>query len=383
MCGILGRVSGFLQCVGFNKCVAVSAFLYPLRTQIERTRTLNIRFYGARCRHSRPQIDMLRLLLQHSSIWEELRIELTGDLVPYIADVREPFPALRRAWVQWNGAESQTDVDAVSCFTMAISLVDIGACSQYHFVPILPPMHRQLTRYDFDAPWSTHYELLKSLPCLREVRITCSFDDDESDDESMVHITLTHLQRLYVSHADPLDYLRAPSLVDLAVNGGPAHHWAHFLLQSSCSLRRLCIEGLPNVEAVSAMLPEFPSITELAIAIKGPDADLEHVVLAKLLSHLNSSTPILPHIVELGFAYYHGHDIYYPDYLDMLASRWNADGCALKAAELLIPDPYLDPDRASLARMEKLRQAGLEISLLEGGDAETRLNRWSHISSWD
>ncbi|KAJ6455155.1 hypothetical protein C8R45DRAFT_881721 [Mycena sanguinolenta] len=71
--------------------------LAMVRTQIERARTLRIRFYGARYRALRPQVDMLELLLQHSSMWEELRIELTRDLVRHIEPVQDSFPALRRA----------------------------------------------------------------------------------------------------------------------------------------------------------------------------------------------------------------------------------------------------------------------------------------------
>ncbi|KAJ6455154.1 hypothetical protein C8R45DRAFT_1222587 [Mycena sanguinolenta] len=268
---------------------------------------------------------------------------------------------------------------------MALSLVDIGACSQYRFVPIHLPMHRQLTRYDFDASWSTHSELLRSLPSLNEVRITCAFDDDEPWEEPVgPPINLPQLRRLYVSDAEILDY---PSLVELAIAGheGPPEHWEQFLVRSSCSLRRLCIEGFPDVEALTEALQNYPSIKGLAIRINGEDTDDEHEFFAHLLVHFTMSayTTTLPHLTELGFAYYHGHAIYYPHYLDMLASRCNADGCTLKAVELVIPKWHPGPDPKSLARMDMLRQAGLEVSLSSGNDAQTRLNRWVHIASWN
>ncbi|KAF7373084.1 hypothetical protein MSAN_00516200 [Mycena sanguinolenta] len=356
--------------------------LAMVKTQIERARTLKVRFYGARYRALRPQVDILELLLQHSSIWEEIRIQLTRDLVPYVEAFADPLPVLRRAWVQWNGADSQRYIESIDCFKSAVSLTDIGACSQYQFIPILLPMHRQLTRYDFDAPWNTHCELLKSLPCLHEVRITCAFG--VSEEELVAPINLPLLKRLYVSHAEILEDLKAPSLTELAVCGGPSDYWEDFLLQSSCSLRRLCIEGMPDTYDTVKILEQFSSITELAVKING-EADVEQELLADFLAHftVSNAIPILPHMTELGFGYCNGSDVYYPEYLDMLASRWNAGDCALKAAELMISEPHLDPDPISLARLDMLRQDGLNISLLSGEAAETRMNRWSHIASWD
>ncbi|KAJ7255137.1 hypothetical protein B0H12DRAFT_541135 [Mycena haematopus] len=170
--------------------------LTMVRTQIERARTLKVWIYGCQHRDSRPQIDMLVLLSQHSSIWEELRIRLTSDLVALIQTCRDPFPALRRAWLEWDGPETQIAVESIDCFRMAVSLMDIGAHSKYRFVPTLLPMHRHLTRYDFDAPWSTHSELLKSLPCLQEVRICRIFVADEPEAREP-RINLSHLRRFY------------------------------------------------------------------------------------------------------------------------------------------------------------------------------------------
>ncbi|KAF8155025.1 hypothetical protein K438DRAFT_1987252 [Mycena galopus ATCC 62051] len=86
---------------------------------------------------------------------------------------------LRRAWVLWDGPESQAGVEFIGFFSKADSLVKIDVDSEYRFVPTLFPMHHRLIRYDLDDPWSTHLELLKSLPNLREVRITRHFDANE------------------------------------------------------------------------------------------------------------------------------------------------------------------------------------------------------------
>ncbi|KAJ7246170.1 hypothetical protein B0H12DRAFT_1127041 [Mycena haematopus] len=263
---------------------------------------------------------------------------------------------------------------------MAVSLVDITAHSQYSFVPIILPMHRHLTRYDFDAPWSTHYELLKSLPCLQEARICRIFAEDEPESPESP-ISLLHLRHLYVSDAGILEYLKAPSLVEIAIEEDDPGYLEPFLTQSSCSLRRLCIAGLPDAQATAEILQKYSSITELAIMMHStPDTECE--VLSDFFAHftISNSTPALPQIAEIGLGCQHA--IYYPLYLDMVASRWNADGCALKVVELLLPNPHPDPDPGSFARMDMLRRAGLEISLLSGHDARTRRDQWMHQASW-
>ncbi|KAJ7255122.1 hypothetical protein B0H12DRAFT_1071050 [Mycena haematopus] len=353
--------------------------LQMVRTHVERARTLKIRFYGSQHRNSRLQIDLLVLLSQHSSIWEELRIQLTSALVPHIEALRGPLPALRRVWLQWDGAKSQEGVESISCFRTAVSLVHVSAYSAYRFIPTLLPIH--LTRYSLDAPWSTHAELLKSLPYLQEVRISCDFEMDPDPPGS--RIELLHLRRLYVSEAWILGYLKAPRLIEIAIEEDDLSSLEPFLIQSSCTLRRLCIQCL-DVWYIAEILQKYPSITELAI-LMALSARTESQVLAACIAHfaVSNFTPASPHLVEISFGCRTVDAISYPLYLDMVASRWNADGCALKAVELVLPKLCPAPDPASLARIDTLRQAGLEISLFSGEDAVTRLDRWMHIASWD
>jgi hypothetical protein len=82
------------------------------------------------------------------------------------------------------------------------TLVDIGVFSNFRFVPTHLPVSDQLIRYDFDAPWEAHCELLKSLPNLQEAHILRIFDEDEDWPEPREPIPLVHLRRLYVN--DPV-----------------------------------------------------------------------------------------------------------------------------------------------------------------------------------
>ncbi|KAF7343724.1 hypothetical protein MSAN_01953000 [Mycena sanguinolenta] len=363
-----------------------------IRTQIERARRLRITFYGWQQGDSRPQVDMLQLLLEHSSVWEELRLELTTALVPTLRACRERLPVLWRAWVQWDGPESQVGIEAIDFFAMAHALADITVLCEYRFMPTLLPMHNQLIRYDFDAPWATHYELLKSLPNLREARITRNFDTVTPWPERREAILLLHLRRLYVNDPEILDHIRAPALEILAVLSDDdvetPSHLASFFMRSSCLLRRLCIAGLPDVESTMIILQQHPSITKLAFLIRDmhrKNQDTECDVFTRLIAHftVSNATGMLPHISKLAFECQNADSVPWPLYLDMLDSRETAQDCTLQAAELLLPNAVAEPDGESLARMANLCQAGMQISFSSGENAEDRANQWLHMPFWE
>ncbi|KAF7343716.1 F-box domain-containing protein [Mycena sanguinolenta] len=373
----------------FNTVTKYSSAM--VRTQTERARVLKISFHGSSMHDSHPQIDTLRVLLERSFIWEELRLDLTATLVPLMTVYRGRFTVLRRVWVEWDGSESQAAVQSLNFLRMAVALTDITVFSQYRFLPTLLPVHHQLTRYDFDAPWATHYELLKSLPNLHEVRITRDFDLTLPWPQPGEPIRLLHLRCLYVSDPAILNYLAAPVLERLAImdNDGIAtsSHLDPFLTRSSCSVCRLCIAGLPDVQSTTAVLQQQHSITELAIMVKDvgdDDEDTERDVLTAFLTHFttSNSTGILPHISRLDFGCENADTIPYSLYLNMLASRWNAHYCALKAAELLLLNAGIVPDPQSLAKIDILRKEGMQLSYLSGNEAEDRADQWLHVPSW-
>ncbi|KAJ7260338.1 hypothetical protein B0H12DRAFT_1069778 [Mycena haematopus] len=161
---------------------------------------------------------------------------------------------------------------------------------------------------------------------------------------------------MYVSHSQALDYLSAPVLEEIAIRIRKSDeirsHLERFVIRSSCLLRRLCLAGSPNAQSTEEILQHYPSITELAIIIaNNEDEDAEH-------------------------------SIHYPLYLKMLDSRWSAHDCALKAAELLLPNPRAHVDPESLAKMGMLREAGMRFSFLSGEIAQDRADQWLHISTW-
>ncbi|KAJ6580809.1 hypothetical protein B0H19DRAFT_1112473 [Mycena capillaripes] len=147
---------------------------------------------------------MFQLLRQYSSRWEELSVGVTSEIVPLLAALRGQVPSLKRSWIYWSCPESRTS--SIDCFETASSLVDIGIFHQHRFIPIVLPPH-QLTRYELNRPWEQHSVILNLAPNLVEARIAIAFDVEPWPDTDET-IDLMHLQRLYVSDVDVLDYLK-------------------------------------------------------------------------------------------------------------------------------------------------------------------------------
>ncbi|KAJ6460598.1 hypothetical protein C8R45DRAFT_912656 [Mycena sanguinolenta] len=360
--------------------------LEMVRTQIERAQSLKIHFLGSQNDDSLPQIALFQLLAEHSAQWEELNIKLTSQLAPLLMNLHYNFASLRRTWVTWDTPESQPpEFDTFDVFRSAISLADIGVHSEYRFLPTTLPLLHQLTRYDFDAPWKTHFQLLKALPNIQEVCLRLSFDTDQwPDDEEPV--SLAHLRRLYVDDSASLDHLRAPSLEEMTIVGGSTDNadiWddlENFLIHSSCSPRRLCLEGFPG-QAMGAVLEKYPSFTELTVI--EPNDDDERKTLSAfftLLSNTPSATK-LPHITSIGLSCKHADAIIYL-FLSMLESRWDGEKSGLKDAELLFRDAHAHPDPQSVVRTERLREAGLQFSVLFEDEAEDRVSQWLLEAAW-
>ncbi|KAF7375359.1 hypothetical protein MSAN_00423400 [Mycena sanguinolenta] len=346
---------------------------------MERAQSLEIHFLGCEDVDSADQIATFKLLSKHSSRWE---------LLTALAHCAGP------------GCSGETDesqrpgFDSVEFFHMAISLVDIGVFCEFRFLPTRLPALHQLTRYDFDAPWNKHRDLLKSLPNLQEVRIRRHFDDSDNWPEAGEPINMLHLRRLYVTDSAILACLRVPALEELTIGINHAEDretcraLERLLACSSCAPRRLCIEGLLDVQSMAEMLQKHLCFTEIAItSTQDENEDIQREILSNFLAlfTISNATPsamMLPHITEIGFGCRKADAMLYPLFLKMLESRWTIQGSSLKAAELLFPDPLAHPDPRSIARAGKLRQAGLAILLLSGDEAEARVAEWLHHSSW-
>ncbi|KAJ7138250.1 hypothetical protein C8R44DRAFT_767122 [Mycena epipterygia] len=356
-----------------------------VKAHIQRAHLLKIHFYGCEKSDSRPQVEMLQCLVEHTSRWQELSIGLTSKLVPLLDGVRDRVPMLRRFSIEWDVPESQAGVESIDCFQTAPSLVDATTFLERSYVPTLLPAH-QLTRYNLDGPWTMHRSILALAQNLVQARIQVIFDEDDWPDSSEI-IDLSRLHRLYVSNLEILKYLRTPVLQEIAFENGPEDEYLPyldpFMLRSGCTLRRLSFSGSPTTAAIAEILHKYPSIIELAMLVHHLD-DCENA--DDFISHLAILDPrgcgSSPQLSEISFGCYSDSSIDYALYLHMLQSRWKAEGCALKNAALLTSSET-DLDFATLHALDTLGQDGMDILVLHGTEATDVMDGWVYHPTWN
>ncbi|KAJ6460594.1 hypothetical protein C8R45DRAFT_941683 [Mycena sanguinolenta] len=219
---------------------------YPLeliKLQMNRARSLKIHFFGS---EDSNQIAPFKLLAEHSDPWEELWCSSSGAL--------------------WSQME-----DSVDFFQTAIDF----------------------TRYDLDAPWETHRELLKSLSKLEEVLIRRDYDLDGN----------------WPAPGEPISVSRGTT-VEIGIVACGADCTARlgtFILRSACSPHALRIEAvLPP--SIAEILRKYPAFIDIAVI--PPDNDhVARVMFSAFISlfTVSQTTPptlAFPHVTDIGFAFY-------------------------------------------------------------------------------
>ncbi|KAJ7483566.1 hypothetical protein FB451DRAFT_1364454 [Mycena latifolia] len=350
--------------------------------QIQRARTIKIHFYGSASTSVHPQVEMFQLLSEYSARWEELCLSLTSNLAPLLPTLRNRLPSLRRLWIQWESPGSQAGVDRIDCFSTAPSLVDAGIWNEYRPVAI-PLCAHQLTRYQLDAPWATHQSILELALNLVEARVQISFDDEFWPDTDDL-IDLVHLRRLFVSDVGALQYLRTPALQEISLyirrEDHPIRHLEPFIVRSSCHIRTLCLRGFPSADEVTEILHKLPSITKFRGILRDSQQFttlMSQFTLVEPVGH----AAVAPQLRSLDFELLDDHYLDHPAFLEMLKSRWKAEGSAFNATTLLVSsDP--GPDTTARAGLDALRQQGLNLVLLYGTEAFEVIRTWTFYPSW-
>ncbi|KAJ7124329.1 hypothetical protein C8R44DRAFT_783317 [Mycena epipterygia] len=370
-------------------------FPYPLpmvKTQIQRAQSLKIHFYGHEESDPRPQIDVFQCLAEHSSRREELSICLSSHLVPLLAGLRGCLPLLRRLWVEWDAPESQAGVQSIDGFERAPLLVDATIFSQYRYLPTLLPAH-QLTSYDIDGLWEMHQSILTLASNLCQARIVISLEEESRPwPASGEVIDLLCLQRLFVSDEEVLNYLRAPVLQEIGFEADRSREedshlifliFGAFMLRSGCALRRISFDGLPSADTATVILQKYPSITELAILVHDwYDSESANNLFSDLI--ILNATPkaaISPQLSRIDVGCLAHNSIDYTLFLGMLQTRWKAEGCALKAAGLLMESDK-GPDPATLRDLNALRREGMALLILQGTEVLQVTDSWRYVATW-
>ncbi|KAJ7124345.1 hypothetical protein C8R44DRAFT_147357 [Mycena epipterygia] len=235
-----------------------------------------------------------------------------------------------------------------------------------------------------------HQEILAFAPNLVQARIAIDFSDEAWPDPGAI-IDLLHLQRLFATHGNVLDYLRAPVLQEIGFSAGLQEedldrlpHLDPFVLRSNCTLRRLSFYSSPSPHAAAEILRRYPSITELAILIRNMYSCWGRA--AELISQLMIPNPtggavMSPKLSHISFGCYDDSSFDYALHLHMLQSRWKAADSDLKGAALLTSSGA-GPDPETLRGLDVLRRDGIDLLVLQGMEASKQMDGWSYHPTW-
>ncbi|KAJ7623816.1 hypothetical protein FB45DRAFT_926831 [Roridomyces roridus] len=370
--------------VAFGDEESVSSPLAMIQTQLERAqkKALRIHFHGSENGQSAAQSDLFGFLL-------------SASLVPHLTQLRCRLPSLRKLWLQWDTEESQVGVDSIECFKTVSSLQEVGLNCGFRFVPVSVPTWN-LTSYRVIGPWEMHQDVLPMIPNLLEARIVFT-DDDVLPNQSDETIAMLHLQRLYVSNANVLGYLKATSLAELGIGvagsepiDGPTLQLDSFLRRSLCTLRGLCLTGLPSASVSAEILKKNPSITNFKLLLEDYDdtaeEQLEDLFNRTMVDHLTMLTiqdsPLLsPQLDTICLALTLPFRIDYPLFVRMLDSRRKNPECALATAAF-VGKKSPPPDPVSLADLNALRNQGLDLLLDTSAQADFIMEAWIYHCTW-
>ncbi|KAJ6471075.1 hypothetical protein C8R47DRAFT_1023260 [Mycena vitilis] len=359
---------------------------YPLpliRTQLQRANRLRLFFMAPTVSPFTEHLTaLLELLAYHSLLWEEVLMLAPRDFLPIVDRVQGRLPLLRRLWIQCNEvADAPQTQDAMDCFQVAPALRDVTLVFEGPPVSCLLPAN-QLTRYHILCSREQHFSILNAAKNLTEARIHIHHGPVSASDIHGV-IELGALRRLWVSDADVLGSLKLPALHDLAIMHDILHlnvqsHIDALVTRSSCTLRRLCVDGLPAVDLVTGILQTHQEIVELAVLLTEPDSSVSGDALVMTLARRNPDGifEVAPRLSGLFFGCSNDNFLDDDAFYTMLASRTNHG--ALKSAALVDDaDPEDPPDHSFCDLLHDLRINGLTFLRREGTAAVPVMFAWT------
>ena len=361
------------------------AFPLPiLETQIARAQKLKIHFYGGEYSDPEPQIEAFEYLAEHSTCWEELTIGLTSQIFPLIASLQDHIPSLRKLSIRWEDPDTPAEAEPIEIFQTAPSLTEVNVYNGLHPISVLLPT-RQLTHYQMDAPWETHWNILEDTPNLQEAGIIIPYADEvDIWPNAGLPIHLSDLRRIFISHSRVLDYISIPNIQDITVDLKreeiPVLQQWIASIANLCQIRRFVIIGEPTANLVHCILSKLSTVVELAIFMQEPENELNDII-SQLTFTTNLTMPVLaPQIIGIWLGSIHEDSINYALYIGMIKSRLMAENCTLKHVGLA--DPGLDLDLTKM--QDQLSGFELDFSLTTGKKGCLAMrDYWSSIVLWN
>ncbi|KAJ7658801.1 hypothetical protein DFH06DRAFT_1195953 [Mycena polygramma] len=358
---------------------------YPLpliRTQLQRASRLRLYFMAATVLPFTEHLTaLLELLADHSPRWEEVLILAPRDFLPIVDRVHGRLPVLRRLWIQCKEvADASHTEDSIDCFQVAPALRDLTLVFEGPVSSLLPA--HQLTRYHMLCSREQHFSILNAAKNLIEARMEIDNRQVSITDINRV-IELSALRRLWVSDADVLGSLRLPALHDFGIMHELSQlnvqsHIDALVVRSSCTLQRLCVEGLPAVDLITGILQRHQEIVELAVLLTEPDSSVSGNDLVATLARRDPDGvfELAPRLNGLFFGCSNDNSLDADTFYDMLASRRN-HGALESAALVDAADPKDPPAHSFCDILHDLRLDGLNFLRREGTAAVLVMFAWT------
>ncbi|KAF7335989.1 F-box domain-containing protein [Mycena sanguinolenta] len=361
---------------------------YPLdmvETHIRRAQNLRIKFHGLSDRHESNKIEIFRCLVKYASRWEELLLEPTESLCPFLDSLRDCVPLLRRVRIRSHDHRNlfRTAAQSFDFINTAPSLVDFTLSDHLSSFAFHPSS--QLTRYELWAPLKIHQGILKLAPRLSEAHIMVAVTGEPRPDAHEI-IILPSVRRLHTSEAEFLDCIRAPGLEELSLYLR-VRNWSHvdpFLARSLCPLQCLCIFGsYPKPHEILAVLNKIPSLIELRIT---PTASAEQAnALLAGLTAVEIRT-VAPQLICISVAptFWIVDSFDFRAYAKMIKSRFESQECALTSTKLCMFSPSKSDSLLARARssLDPLQGNGSQVMLLTGREALETTACWTYTSEF-
>ncbi|KAJ7849930.1 hypothetical protein B0H13DRAFT_2401834 [Mycena leptocephala] len=321
--------------------VTILSCVFPLQYDVSYSAT---RYTGGGCSGGCNRWERLTL---NKIIWDVA----APDIRRVLSGIRGRLSLLRRLEISCFGPDSSGigDIFAAAPQLQQVLLMDAGRLS-------LP--WPQLTHFRGRFSANEYLEILRKAHNL----IDCGIDlvDDELPPATPVAV-LPHLRRVFAWGTRFFQFLEAPNLEYLRVNGEVLAILPLFLHRSGCQLKRLtlrhCVISLPSL---ISLLRHAPALSHFEVHF-GYHED-EHAWVFCALKVSGIATDLCPHLTSLWIICdFNPTAEEYDSLCEMVKSRWNV-GRWLKSVRV-----WLDQSvpRSVLDRFEALRGDGLNVLLLD------------------